>query len=42
MLPGNHNSLELNERGVALKVFWTRLRRDGRRPEAGSASAATR
>jgi hypothetical protein len=31
MLPGSHSSLELNERGPALKVFWSRLRRDGRR-----------
>ena len=28
--PGNQNSLVLNERGPALKVFWSRLRRDGR------------
>ena len=31
MVPGNHSSLELNERGPALKVFWSRLWRDGRR-----------
>ena len=30
-LPGNHSSLELNERGPALKVFWSRPWRDGRR-----------
>ena len=27
---GNHSSLPLNERGPALKVFWSRLWRDGR------------
>jgi hypothetical protein len=27
----NRNSLELNERGPALNVFWSRLRRDGHR-----------
>jgi hypothetical protein len=27
---GNHISMELNERGLALNVFWSRLRRDGR------------
>jgi hypothetical protein len=31
MLPGNHSSLALNERGPALKVFWSRRWRDGRR-----------
>jgi hypothetical protein len=31
MPPGNHSSLELNERGPALKVFWSRPWRDGRR-----------
>jgi hypothetical protein len=31
MAPGNHSSLQLNERGPALKVFWSRLWRDGRR-----------
>ena len=31
MLPGNHSSLALNERGPALKVFWSRQWRDGRR-----------
>jgi hypothetical protein len=31
MLPGNHSSLALNERGPALKVFWSRPWRDGRR-----------
>ncbi len=31
MLPGNHSSLALNERGPALKVFWSRRGRDGRR-----------
>jgi hypothetical protein len=31
MLPGNHSSLELNERGPALNVFWSRRWRDGRR-----------
>ena len=30
-LPGNHSSLELNERGPALRVFWSRRWRDGRR-----------
>ena len=30
MLPGNHSSLELNERGPALNVFWSRRWRDGR------------
>ena len=30
-LPGNHSSLPLNERGPALKVFWSRQWRDGRR-----------
>jgi hypothetical protein len=30
MPPGNHSSLELNERGPALKVFWSRQWRDGR------------
>src|SRR5215831_8934506 len=30
-LLGNRNSLVLNERGPALKVFWSRLARDGRR-----------
>src|SRR5436853_3808254 len=30
-MPGNHSSLALNERGPALKVFWSRLWRDGRR-----------
>src|SRR3954464_11576563 len=29
-MPGNHNSLALNERGPALKVFWSRRWRDGR------------
>src|SRR5271157_343325 len=29
-LPGNQSSLALNERGPALKVFWTRRWRDGR------------
>ena len=24
MVPGNHSSLELNERGPALNVFWSR------------------
>ena len=36
MLPGNHSSLELNERGPALKVFWSRPWRDGRRVGAGA------
>ena len=31
MLSGNHSSLELNERGPALNVFWSRRWRDGRR-----------
>lgn len=31
MALGNHNSLALNERGLALKVFWSRRWRDGRR-----------
>ena len=31
MVPGNHSSLQLNERGPALKVFWSRRWRDGRR-----------
>ena len=31
MAPENHSSLELNERGPALKVFWSRQWRDGRR-----------
>ena len=31
MRPGNHSSLQLNERGPALKVFWSRLWWDGRR-----------
>jgi len=31
MLAGNHSSLALNERGPALKVFWSRRWRDGRR-----------
>ena len=31
MPPGNHSSLELSERGPALKVFWSRRWRDGRR-----------
>ena len=31
MFPGNHSSLQLNERGPALKVFWSRRWRDGRR-----------
>src|SRR5205807_5729 len=31
MAPGNHSSLELNERGPALNVFWSRPWRDGRR-----------
>ena len=31
MRPGNHSSWQLNERGPALKVFWSRPRRDGRR-----------
>ena len=30
MAPGNHSSLELSERGPALKVFWSRRWRDGR------------
>jgi len=30
MLSKNHSSLELNERGPALKVFWSRRWRDGR------------
>ncbi len=30
-LPGNHGSLELSERGPALKVFWSRWWRDGHR-----------
>ncbi len=30
MLSGNHSSLELNERGPALNVFWFRRWRDGR------------
>src|SRR5438034_6036937 len=33
MAPGNHSSLELNERGPALKVFWSRRWRDGRRTD---------
>src|SRR5262249_50302253 len=28
---GNHSSLAVNERGPALKVFWSRCWRDGRR-----------
>jgi hypothetical protein len=36
MLPGNHSSLELNERGPALKVFWSRRWRDGRRAGGGA------
>ena len=33
MSSGNHSSLELNERGPALKVFWLReMTRSGRRP----------
>jgi hypothetical protein len=31
MFPGNHSSWALNERGPALKVFWSRRGRDGRR-----------
>jgi hypothetical protein len=31
MPPGNHSSLELNERGPGLNVFWSRQWRDGRR-----------
>src|SRR5208282_25848 len=31
LLLGNQNSLALNERGPALKVFWTRRWRDGRK-----------
>ena len=37
----NQNSFVLNERGPALKVFWSRLWRDGRRagvPECACAS----
>jgi len=30
-LAGNHSSWELNERGSALKVFWSRPGRDGRK-----------
>ena len=30
MAPGNHSSLELNARGPALKVFWSRQWREGR------------
>ena len=33
MLPGNHSSLKLNEHGPALKVFWSRQWRDGRRTD---------
>ena len=33
MLSGNHSSLELNERGPALNVFWSRRWRDGRRAD---------
>ena len=33
VLPGTHSSLELNERGLALKVFWSRPWRDGRRDD---------
>ena len=33
-LPGNHSSLELNERGPALKVFWSHRWWDGRRTGA--------
>ena len=33
-LSENHSSLVLNERDPALKVFWARLRRDGRRSGA--------
>ena len=36
MPPGNHSSLELNERGLALKVFWSRQWRDGRRAGEGT------
>ena len=32
--PGIQNSLVLNERGPALKVFWSRRWRDGRRAGA--------
>ena len=31
MPSGNHSSFALNERGPALKVFWSRRWRDGRR-----------
>jgi len=30
-LPGNHSSWALNERGLALKVFWSCPEQDGRR-----------
>ena len=36
VLPGNHSSLELNERGPALNVFWSRRWRDGRRVGVGA------
>jgi hypothetical protein len=43
MLPGNHSSLALNERGPALKVFWSRPWRDGRRVgERALATTSTR
>jgi hypothetical protein len=41
LFSGNHSSLVLIERGTALKVFWSRLRRDGRSSGAPEGACAS-
>jgi hypothetical protein len=38
----NHISLDVNERGLALNVFWSRLWRDGRGEEGRKEKTAFR